>query len=136
MIARMDRTVTVTTAGGKFRQTVSVGGHAIPADEPKDAGGDDAGPTPHELLLSALGACTSMTIGVYAQRKGWTLRGVKVTVSGDHQRDAYAIKRDIVVDGDLDDEQRARLLEIANKCPVHRTLSGTIRIDSALIGAG
>jgi putative redox protein len=128
----MERTVTVSTAGGKFRQTVRIGGHAFIADEPKEAGGDDAGPNPHELLLSALGTCTSMTLGVYAERKGWKLRGVNVTVSGDHQRDAYVIKRDIVVDGDLDDEQRARLLEIANKCPVHKTLSGTIRIDSAL----
>jgi putative redox protein len=128
----MDRSVTVATAGGKFRQNVSIGGHTIVADEPKESGGDDMGPTPHELLLSALGVCTSMTIGVYAERKGWKLRGVKVTVSGDHRADGYAIKRDIVVDADLTDEQRTRLLEIANKCPVHKTLSGKIMIESAI----
>jgi len=128
----MDRSVTVTTAGGKFRQHVKVGGHTIVADEPKEDGGDDMGPTPHELLLSALGACTSMTIGVYAERKGWKLRGVSVTVSGDHRADGYVIERDIVIDADLDDAQRARLLDIANKCPVHKTLSGTIRIESGI----
>lgn len=128
----MDRTVTVTTAAGKFGQRVSIGPHALPADEPKELGGDDTGPTPHEFLLSALGACTSMTLGVYAERKGWKLRGVKVTVSGEHTTAGYVIKRDIVVDADLGAEERQRLLDIANKCPVHKTLSGTIKIESAI----
>jgi len=129
---------------GNLRQEIDVGAHTFYADEPADAGGDNAGPTPYDLLLGALGACTSMTLLIYARRKGWPLEDVEVRLS--HQRD-YArdcadcdtepvqidqIERRITLKGQLDQSQRARLLEIAEKCPVHRTLTGTIRVTDRL----
>ena len=129
---------------GNLRHQIDAGAHSFYADEPADAGGDDSGPTPYDLLLSALGACTSMTLLMYARRKGWPLEDVEVRLS--HQRD-YArdcaecdttpvqidqIERRIRLRGSLDQSQRARLLEIAEKCPVHRTLTGTIRVTDTL----
>jgi putative redox protein len=130
-----------------LRHEISAGPHTYFADEPAGAGGDDSGPDPYELMLSALGACTSMTLLMYARRKKWPLEGVEVRVS--HHRD-YArdceecderpmqidhIERLITLRGDLDDAQRDRLLEIAEKCPVHRTLTGTIEISDRLESA-
>jgi putative redox protein len=127
-----------------LRQEIAAGPHTLYADEPADSGGDASGPDPYELLLAALGACTSMTLTLYARRKRWPLEGVEVRLS--HRRD-YAqdcadcadktaridvIERRITLRGDLDESQRARLLEIAEKCPVHRTLTGTIRVDDRL----
>jgi putative redox protein len=126
------RRAIVTTAPGKFRQTVRIGPHTLVADEAVDSEGDDAGPSPHEWILAGLGACTSMTLGVYARRKGLDLRSVEVTVEGDHVDGAFVLRRHIRVEGDLTDEQRARLLEIANKCPVHKSLTGKIVIESDL----
>jgi putative redox protein len=126
------RTATVTTAQGKFRQTVRIGPHTLAADESVTEGGDDAGPAPHEWLLAGLGACTAMTLEMYARRKDWPLESVEVKVDGKHEEGAFVMTRAIVVKGNLTDEQRARLLEIANKCPVHKTLTGTIRIDSTI----
>jgi len=128
------RPAIVTTAQGKFRQTVRIGAHALVADEPVDAGGEDAGPSPHEWLLAGLGACTSMTLGAYARHKGLPLRSVEVTVEGEHVDGAFVLRRHVRVEGDLTDEQRARLLEIANKCPVHKSLTGTISIETDLSG--
>jgi putative redox protein len=128
------RTATVTTAPGKFRQTVRIGPHTLTADEPVSAGGEDAGPAPHEWLLAGLGACTAMTLESYAERKGWKLESVEVSVDGKHDEGAFVMTRTIVVNGDLTHQQRDRLLEIANKCPVHKTLSGTIRIESTIAG--
>ncbi len=125
------REVTVSTASGKFRQQVRVGDIELAADEPKSVGGDDAGPAPHELLLAGLGACTSMTLKMYAERKGWPLERVEVKLNATRGA-AFVIERRIALQGPLDAEQRARLLEIANKCPVHKTLSGQISIESAL----
>ncbi len=125
---------------GKLRQQINVGAHTLYADEPIGVGGDDTGPDPYELLLAALGACTSMTLLMYARRKLWPLEDVAVKLS--HRRD-YArdcedcdrkpvqidvIERRITLVGPLDAEQRVRLLEIAKKCPVHRTLTGTISV--------
>jgi putative redox protein len=127
-----------------LRHEIDAGAHTFYADEPADAGGDDSGPTPYDLLLGALGTCTSMTLLMYARRKGWPLENVEVRLS--HQRD-YArdcaecettpvqidqIDRRITLKGSLDQAQRARLLEIAEKCPVHRTLTGTIRVTDTL----
>ena len=129
---------------GNLRQEIDAGAHTFYADEPADAGGDDAGPTPYDLLLASLGACTSMTLLMYARRKGWLLEDVEVRLS--HQRD-YArdcadcettpvqidqIERRITLKGDLNQSQRERLLEIAEKCPVHRTLTGTIKVTDTL----
>jgi|SRR5580704_5407689 putative redox protein len=123
----------VTTTDEKLRQTVRIGRHTLTADEPTEAGGHDAGPAPHEWILAGLGACTSMTLELYAARKGWPLEGVEVAVSGDHRDGTFVLTRHIAVRGELTDEQRARLLEIANKCPVHKSLSGPIRIDSDIV---
>jgi putative redox protein len=129
------REVRVDTAGGKFGQKVRIGPHEIPADEPREEGGDDTGPEPHELLLAALGACSSMTVKLYADRKGWPLRSVEVRLTGQRGEAGYRIERSLRLEGDLTDEQKARLVEIAEKCPVARTLKGTIAIETRLAGA-
>jgi putative redox protein len=127
------RTATSRTGVGAFRQVVQVGPHALIADEPTDKGGEDAGPEPHEFLLVALGTCTSMTVKMYADRKGWPIDSVDVSVAGDHVDGVFVMTRKLTLKGTLTDEQRARLLEIANKCPVHRTLTGTIRVQTDLV---
>ena len=124
------RQVAVRWAGGKFAQHVEVGTHRIRADEEADKGGDDSGATPHEFLLAALGSCTAMTLKVYAERKGWPLRDVHVTLTGSHADGRFTINRQIALDGDLDADQRQRLIEIADKCPVHKTLMGDITITT------
>lgn len=124
------RAVTVGWAGGPFAQNVSVGGHRFRADEEKDSGGEDTGAAPHELLLAALGTCTAMTLKVYAERKGWPLRDVRVELSGQNTPDGLVITRQLTFDGDLDADQRRRLAEIADKCPVHKTLVGNIAIQT------
>jgi putative redox protein len=122
---------------GRYQQTVSVGRHTMIADEPVSVGGADAGPAPFDFLLAALGACTSMTLRMYAEIKKLPLTGIdvelthkKIDVEGVGKVDH--IERIIRLTGDLSPEQRARMLEIANKCPVHRTLCSDIRIDSSL----
>jgi putative redox protein len=122
------REATVTTAAGKYRQTVRIGPHTLASDAAVEVGGGDAGPEPHEWLLASLAACTSITIDMYATRKGWPLEGVEVTVSGSKVDGVFVLTRKLTLKGDLTVEQRARLYEIANKCPVHRDLSGPIRI--------
>lgn len=122
------REVRSTTARGKFGQTVAVGRHALPSDEPEAKGGNDAGAAPHELLLSSLAACIAMTIQGYADRKGLVLRTVEVTVNGHHEDGAFVIEKHVDIDGDVDAAQLARLIEIGDKCPVARTLSSPIRI--------
>jgi putative redox protein len=127
------RPATSTTDTGKFRQTLKIGPHTLVADEPESSGGTDAGPAPHEFLLAGLSTCTSMTVKLYADKKTWPLRSVKVTVEGHHVEGAFVMKRTVELVGpELTDEQRARLLEIAEKCPVHKTLTGPIRIESTL----
>jgi len=126
--------VVVTTAKGhKFTQDIAVGDLRLLSDEPKDVGGEALGPTPHQLVLAGLGACTSMTLRMYAERKGWPLTSVRVELSGKHEGGTYRIARRIDLEGPLDDEQRARLLEIADKCPVHKTLVGEIAIATELV---
>jgi len=127
---RLMRKVAVGWAGGKLQQDIEVAGHRIHSDEEVTKGGEDTGATPHELLLAALGSCTAMTLKVYAERKGWSLKDVKVTLDAVNNEGAYNITRHVAIDGDLDAEQRQRLLEIADKCPVHRTLTGEITINT------
>ena len=136
--AHESREVVVTENGkGRYQQDVSVGAHRFVADEPVSMGGGDAGPAPFDYLLSALGACTSMTLRMYAELKkllvtgiSVTLRHEKVEIEGRGKVDY--IHRKIALTGDLTDEQRVRMLEIANRCPVHKTLTGTVEIQSAL----
>lgn len=108
-------------------------GHVLHADEPVGNGGADSGPTAHELLLSSLGACTAITLRMYAARKGWSLDDVDVRLRGRHEGDRYIIERRIRVVADLGDAERTRLLEIANRCPVHRTLTGEIVVETMLV---
>jgi RpiB/LacA/LacB family sugar-phosphate isomerase len=137
--------VIVTGDAAGFAQEIRAGAHLLHSDEPVAAGGTDTGPTPYGLLLAALGACTSMTVALYARRKAWPLAGV--TVGLRHSR-IYAsdcaecetkqgmldrIERDIRFNGSLTPEQRGRLLDIANKCPVHRTLKSEIDIQSRVV---
>jgi putative redox protein len=129
------RDVRVSSDGTKLGQDITIGSHRLRGDEEADKGGDDTGPEPHELLLAALGACTSMTLRLYADRKGWPLRAVRVTLGGGPAAGAYAITRQITMDGDLDADQRRRLLEIADKCPVHRTLTGEVAIQTTAVVA-
>lgn len=131
-----DHEVNVRSSGnGKFQQYVQMGKHFSYADEPESMGGDNIGPDPYKFLLAALGACTSMTLQMYARRKNWPLRSVEVSLKHkkEHAEDCQdvdgncekidAITRDIKINGEeLDDAQRARLMEIADKCPVHLTL--------------
>jgi uncharacterized OsmC-like protein len=128
------------TRQGKFQQTVSIGPHRLLADEPVGAGGEDSGPGPYDLVLAGLGACTSMTMRLYADRKSLPLERVTVTLkhSKIHAQDCAdcetragmldQIDRIIAMEGGLDSEQRNKLMEIADKCPVHRTLTSEIRI--------
>lgn len=124
---------------GRYQQTVRVGQHTLIADEHVAAGGADAGPGAYDYLLAALGSCTSITLRMYAERKGLALTHISVELT--HEKIDLEglgrvdhIKRVITLDGDLSAEQRNRLLEIANKCPMYRTLCSDIRIDSSISG--
>jgi putative redox protein len=131
---------------GRFSNTVRTGRHRLLADEPSGKGGDDSGPGPHEYLLAGLGACTSMTLRMYAEHKGLPLEHVAVTLSHT-QVDAadcadcehtegriHRIDRRIHITGDLTAEQRRRMVEIADRCPVHRTLTGQLEIHTREAG--
>jgi putative redox protein len=132
------------TRNSKFQQTVSVGPHQLLADEPVGAGGEDTGLGPYDFLLAGLGACTSMTMRLYADRKSLPLERTTVTLrhSKIHAEDCAEcetkagmldqIDRVITMEGPLDAEQRKRLMEIADKCPVHRTLTSEVRILSRM----
>lgn len=134
----------IVSSSGYLKQEITAGRHALIADEPVEFGGADEGPDPYSMLLAALGACTSMTLQMYAKRKGWSLEQVKVTLTHSriHAKDCEEcatkegkitrIERRITLKGNLDDEQRARLLEIAAKCPVHKTLTSEISILDVL----
>ncbi len=135
--------VTVRGGASGFAQEIVASGHRLRADEPERLGGENTGPTPYDLLLAGLGACTSMTVRMYAQRKKWPLEGVEVQLCHEkvHQTDCEdcessgskidRIERRVILTGELDDAQRARLHEIADKCPVHRTLTEKTLIEDA-----
>lgn len=139
-----NRAVVVEGGGHAFKQEVIVGEHRLVSDEPVEVGGGDQGPSPYDLLLAALGSCTSMTLGLYARRKQWPLEFVRVRLGhakvpakdweGSERKVGVidVIEREIELVGPLDEEQRARLLEIAERCPVHRTLTGEIVIRTQL----
>jgi putative redox protein len=129
---------------GPYAQAISASGHALRADEPERAGGHDTGPNPYDLLMSALGACTSMTLRMYANHKKWPLGRVAVRLTHEkiHAQDCAECEteegkldrfdRTITIEGDLDADQRRRLLEIADRCPVHRTLHSEVQVVTRL----
>ncbi|MGJ8561964.1 MAG: OsmC family protein [Alphaproteobacteria bacterium] len=124
----MSEPVTVKErAGGLYTNDVVTSRHHLYADEPVELGSADLGPTPFEYLCAGLGACTSITLRMYADRKKWPVSHIEVDVSHTRETHADGLRRDvftreITIEGDVDEVQRARLIEIANKCPVHRTL--------------
>ena len=133
----MSGTVIVSENGqGRYQQEVIAAQHRLIADEPHAMGGGDAGPAPFDFVMAGLGACTSMTLRMYAERREWPLTGIRVELSHDKvdidgvSRDR--ISRDIELQGPLDDEQRRRLLEIAGKCPVHRALTAAFVVHDTL----
>lgn len=135
----MTRNVTVDDGAVRYSQSISAGSHLLRGDEPIEAGGSDTGPNPYELLLAALGSCASITVRMYADRKQWPLEGVHIELSygATHADDSAAcdtetmmitgIEMEVSFAGNLSEQQRERLLEIANKCPVHRTLTSRIQ---------
>ena len=136
--------VIVRGAADGFVQEIIAGPHRLRSDEPTSVGGTATGATPYDLLLAAVGSCTSMTLAMYARRKKWPLERVTVRLrhSRVHAEDCAdcethdsrltVIDREIALEGSLDDDQRARLLAIANRCPVHLTLSSRIDIRTTL----
>jgi uncharacterized OsmC-like protein len=137
--------IIVWSDAGTFAQQIEAGPHRLTSDEPESVGGRDAGPSPYDLLLAALGSCTSMTVEMYARKKNWPLERVMVWLR--HTK-VYAadcsecetregmldrIERDLRFEGPLSTEQRSRLLEIAYKCPVHRTLTSEIYIRTKIV---
>ncbi len=141
-----DEVTVVENGNGRYAQDVTAGRHLLHADEPESAGGADTGPSPYQLLAAALGACTSMTLRMYAERKGWPLARVRVRVRHEkiHAADCAdcetrvgmvdAFAREITVDGALDAAQIARLAEIADRCPVHRTLHSSVVVRTTVKG--
>ncbi len=131
-----DNRVVARITSQRYRTDIVANGHALVADEPQAVGGQDLGPSPYDLVVAGLGACTAMTLRMYADRKNWPLESVTVSLAHQkvHAKDCDCetsatgkidlIERELVLTGELDEEQRVRLLEIANRCPVHRTLEG------------
>ena len=137
---RLPMKVSVESASADFLENISAGPHGLQADEPLSAGGQDAAPSPYELLLAALGACKVITVRMYAKRKGWPLQGVQLNLLHGkvHAEDSANCERagslidqidvEIKLQGELSAEQRRILLAIAEKCPVHRTLISEVQI--------
>ncbi|MEK6323781.1 MAG: OsmC family protein [Acidobacteriota bacterium] len=134
----------IVSSIGYLKQQIAAGPHTFIADEPREAGGGDAGPDPYSLLLAALGACTAMTLQIYAKRKEWPIEKIEVSLkhSRSHAEDCddcatnqgkiERIERYISLTGQLNEEQKARLIEIAERCPVHKTLTSQISIKTYL----
>ena len=145
MAERTEPHVVVNGTATNFSQEVQIGQYRLIADEPISYGGADAGPSPYDLLLAALGSCTSMTIGLYARKRGWPVQGIIVSLwhSKIHARDCDdcetkegridRIEMEIHLDGTLTDEQRTKLMEVAGKCPVHQTLTSEVNIKTRAI---
>ncbi len=143
MTAQPGTVVVAETGQGKFANAVSIGGrHSLLADEPADYGGTDTGPTPYDLVLAGLGACKTMTMRMYAERKGFPLDRARVILKHDkiHADDCAEcetedgridrIEAEIEVIGDMDAETRRKIADIAERCPVHRTLRSEVVIES------
>ena len=117
--------------GGKLKQDIEIRGHRVIADEPKDSGGEDAGPSPQELLAASLASCTAITMEMYAHRKGWDVGDIVVDVDYEPAQRGSPTRftMDVGLSKELPDEQREKLMQIAAKCPVHRTLEGEVMFE-------
>ena len=120
--------VKVHRGAGKLQHIIDIGQHQLLTDEPLDIGGEDTGPAPHDLLAASLGACTALTVTLYARHKGFDLQDIQVRIDHEQQSDAYVFTRHIHYVGALDEGQRTRMTAVANKCPIHKLLSGQFRI--------
>ena len=141
-MSQSPRELVVSSKGTPFAQDITVRNHTLSADEPIDVGGGDTGPDPYELLLASLGSCTAITVQMYARNKGWRVENVTVRLTHTkvHAKDCQeceeetgyidVIGKQVDVVGDLTDEQHARLRQIADKCPVHRTLEGVLHVHT------
>ena len=127
------RKVETQFGSGAYAQSVIVGSHQLASDVDASKGGSDSGPSPHEYLAAALATCTGMTLKMYAGRKSWALENAIVTVNISRADEIERFTRTISLVGNLDAEQTARLLDIADKCPVHKALIGTIAIETQLV---
>lgn len=128
----MSEPVTSHFAAHKFAQHIEQGGHALLADTTATFGGQNAGMNPHALVAAALSTCTGMTLWMYAAKKGWPLTDAPVQVQLDQQKERTLVRRTVQLVGPLDHEQRARLLEVADRCPIHRLLCGEVQIATEL----
>lgn len=138
-------TIVSESGKGRYTQEITIGSHVLTADEPVENGGNDSGPSPYDFILAALGSCTSMTVRMYAELKKFPLKKIIVKLQYEkiyaedcaHCENSNSkidhINRQIELQGDLTEEQRAKLLDIANKCPIHRTLTSKIIITTRLI---
>ena len=124
--------VTTHRGTGPLQQVIQIGEHRLLTDLTPEFGGEDSGPEPHDILAAALAACTTLTVTLYAKRKGYALDEVQVSIRHGQEGAAYALHRTIRYLGGLSDEEKARLTDIANKCPVHKTLSGQINITTEM----
>lgn len=117
---------------GRLAQAMEIDSHTLLSDVDPEEGGDDLAPDPHDLLDAALGSCTALTLRMYAARQGWLLDEVEVVVSHEERPGSYRLQRTVRLQGRLTPEQRSRLLEIAERCPIHRILAGEISISTML----
>ena len=124
--------VSATIGTDHFRTEITVGGKMVIADEPEELGGTDLGPAPGEFLMIALASCTAITLRMYADRKNWPIEKIIVEVNFEKVDNKTIFKRELQLVGDLTDEQQARLLQIANACPMHKTLTNPIEIQTSL----
>ena len=120
--------VSVHRGAGKLQHIIDIGAHRLLTDEPPEVGGEDTGPAPHELLAASLGACTALTVTLYARHKGFDLQDILVRIEHAQQGDAYVFTRHIHYVGQLDAAQRERMTAVANKCPIHKLLQGQFNI--------
>lgn len=125
--------VTAIIGQDHFRTELIASGKTIIADEPEELGGTNSGPAPGEFLMISLASCTAITLRMYADRKKWDVSKIKVEVASEKMDNKTLLKREISLEGNLEEDQRQRLLQIANSCPVHKVLSNPIEISTSLI---
>jgi len=131
-IPMIEPTVFAESTQTHFNTILKVGRHKLTADEPPASGGQDAGPGPHELLLCSLGACTAITVRMYADRKGFDLKNISVALGLEKTGESTRIFRRVTLEGNLTGDERDRLMHVANACPVHKTLTNPIHIETTL----